>query len=105
MSDGRVEFEITADGRKAYASIEDITRQLQQSGAKWEKSAKESTDSIGGSFEGMLKKVTAAFSAAAIGKALVDFGKQAIEAASDLAEVQNVEIGRASCRERVFSRV
>lgn len=90
MSDGRVEFEITADGKKAYASIDQITQQLQKSGVKWEKTAKESTDSIGGSFEGMLKKITAAFSAAAIGKALVDFGKQAIEAASDLAEVQNV---------------
>lgn len=90
MPDGRVEFEITADGKKAYASIDEITKQLQKSGVKWEKSAKESTDSIGNSFEGMLKKVTAAFSAAAIGKALVDFGKQAIEAASDLSEVQNV---------------
>lgn len=90
MPDGRVEFEITADGKKAYASINDITEQLQKSGVKWEKSAKESTDNIGNSFEGMLKKITAAFSAAAIGKALVDFGKQAIEAASDLSEVQNV---------------
>ena len=38
----------------------------------------------------MLKKVTAAFSLAAIGKKLLDFGKEAIQAASDLQEVQNV---------------
>lgn len=90
MSDGRVEFEITADGRKAYASIDEITAKLQKSGVKWEQEAKASTDQIGNSFEGMLKKVTAAFSAAAIGKALLDIGKQAIQAASDLQEVQNV---------------
>ena len=90
MSDGRVEFEITADGRKAYASIDEITAKLQKSGVKWEQEAKASTDQIGNSFEGMLKKVTAAFSAAAIGKAILDIGKQAIQAASDLQEVQNV---------------
>lgn len=90
MPDGRVEFEITADGRKAYASINEITKALEKNGKQWEKDARDSTDKIGVSFEGMLKKVTAAFSAAAIGKAMVDFGKQAIQAASDLQEVQNV---------------
>ena len=90
MSDGRVEFEITADGKKAYASIDDITKALEKNGAKWEKTAKESTDNIGTSFEGMLKKIVAGFSAAAVGKALLNIGKEAINAASDLEEVQNV---------------
>ena len=90
MSDGRIEFEITADGKKAYASIDEVTKVLEKNGKKWEKDAKDSTDSIGLSFEGMLKKVTAAFSAAAIGKAVLNFGKEAIQAASDLEEVQNV---------------
>ena len=90
MSDGRVEFEITADGKKAFASIDEITDALQKSGVKWEKEAKTSTDNISNAFEGMLKKITAAFSAAAIGKALLNFGQDAIQAASDLQEVQNV---------------
>ena len=90
MPDGRVEFEITADGKKAFASIDQITDALQKSGVKWEKSAKESTNQIGISFEGVLKKITAAFSAAAIGKFIMNWGKAAIQAASDLEEVQNV---------------
>ena len=90
MSDGRVEFEITADGKRAFASIDQITEALQKSGKKWEQDAKESTSKIDDAFEGMLKKITAAFSAAAIGKAILNFGKEAIQAASDLEEVQNV---------------
>lgn len=38
----------------------------------------------------MLKKIAAGFSAAKIGKMLLDFGKEALQAASDLEEVQNV---------------
>ena len=90
MPDGRVEFEITADRSKADASIDEVTARLQKSGSEWEKTAKGSTDNIGNSFEGMLKKISIAAAASAVGKALVDFGSQAIEAASDLREVQNV---------------
>lgn len=90
MPDGRVEFEITADGKKAFASIDQVTDALKKAGVDWEKSAKESTDSIGNSFSGMLKKIAAGISAAAIGKALLNIGKDAIQAASDLEEVQNV---------------
>lgn len=90
MPDGRVEFEITADGRKAFASIDQITDELKKSGLKWEKDAKTSTDQISGSFEGMVKKIVGTISAAAIGKMLLNIGKDAIQAASDLQEVQNV---------------
>lgn len=90
MADGRVEFEITADGRKAYASIDQITEDLRKAGVKWEKDAKTSTDQISGSFEGMVKKIVSTISAAAIGKMLLNIGKDAIQAASDLQEVQNV---------------
>ena len=90
MPDGRVEFEITADGRKAYASIDQITDELRKAGIKWEKEAKTSTDNIFGSFDGMIKKVVGTISAAAIGKMLLNLGKDALQAASDLQEVQNV---------------
>lgn len=90
MSDGRIEFEITADGRKAYASIDAVTAELRKAGVKWEKEAKTSTDSIASSFEGMLKKIVAGFSAAKIGQMLLNLGKDAVQAASDLEEVQNV---------------
>ena len=90
MADGRVEFEITADGRKAYASIDQVTEELRKAGVKWEKDAKTSTDQIGTSFESTMKKIVAAISAAGIGKMLLNIGKDALQAASDLQEVQNV---------------
>ena len=90
MADGRVEFEITADGRKAYASIDQVTDALNKAGKNWESDAKKSTDAIGNSFTGMLKTVVSAVSAAKIGQMLLNIGKDAIQAASDLEEVQNV---------------
>ena len=90
MADGRVEFEITADGRKAFASIAQVTAALDKAGKNWEKDAKTSTDNIGNSFTGMLKTVVSALSAAKIGQMLLNIGKDAIQAASDLEEVQNV---------------
>lgn len=90
MPDGRVEFEITADGSKAFASIDQVTDALKKAGGQWEKSASESTDNISSSFASMAKKITAGFSAVQIGKMLLDLGKEAVNLASDLEEVQNV---------------
>jgi len=89
-NDGQIVFEVTADGRHAIADIKDITKAIQQETGKWDDAAKKSTDNIGNQFSGMLKKLVAGFSAVKIGKALLDIGKDAIAAASDLAEVQNV---------------
>lgn len=89
-ADGQIVFEVTADGKHAIADIKDITRAIQQESGKWDRAAKESTDSISNNFSGMVKKLVAGFSAVKIGKELLDLGKQAIQAASDLAEVQNV---------------
>lgn len=89
-SDGQIVFEVTADGRRAISDIRDITRSIQQETGQWDRAAQESAQSMEGSFSGMLKKITAGFSAVKIGKALLDLGKDAIKAASDLQEVQNV---------------
>ena len=89
-SDGQIVFEVTADGKHAIADIKDITRAIQQETGKWDDSAQKSADNMSNSFTSMLKKLTAAFSAAKIGQALLNFGKDAISAASDLQEVQNV---------------
>jgi hypothetical protein len=90
MADGQVVFEITADGKHAIASVKDITAAIQSESKKWDRAAGEATDNIEDSFLSMAKKVAAGLSAAKIGKALLDIGKDAINAASDLAEVQNV---------------
>ena len=89
-NDGQIVFEVTADGKKAIADVKDITRAIQQESGKWDKAAKESTDNISNNFSGMLKKLVAGFGAVKIGKALLDIGKAAVSAASDLEEVQNV---------------
>ena len=90
MPDGQVVFEISADGKKAFAAIDDVTEALSKAGKKWESSATESTDAIGNKFTSMFKKIGVAALAMKAGKALLDLGKSAIEAASDLQEVQNV---------------
>ena len=90
MADGRVEFEITADGRKAFASIDQVTDALEKAGKEWEGDANKSTDKIGGSFTSMVKGIVGAISAAKIGQMLLNIGKDAVQAASDLEEVQNV---------------
>lgn len=90
MADGRVEFEITADGKKAFASIDQVTSALEKAGKSWEKDAEKSTSSIGDSFTKTIKNIVGAISAAKIGQMLFNIGKEAINAASDLEEVQNV---------------
>lgn len=89
-NDGQIVFEVTADGRHAIANIQDITRAIQHETRNWDNSAQQSANNMSNSFGGMLKKLTAGFSAVKIGKFLLDLGKESIEAASDLAEVQNV---------------
>lgn len=89
-NDGQVVFQVEVDGKRAKADIQDITRSIQQETHKWENAAGEASDSIESKFSGMLKKLAAGFSAVKIGKALLDLGKDAIQAASDLQEVQNV---------------
>lgn len=89
-NDGQIVFEVTADGKHAIADIKEITRAIQQETGKWDDAAEEATDNIGNSFSGMLKKIATGFSLVKVGKALLDFGKEAVQAASDLSEVQNV---------------
>ena len=89
-NDGQIVFEVTADGKHAIADIKDITAAIQKESKKWDDAAEESTDNISNSFNGMLNKIVAGFSAVKIGKALLDIGKDALEAASALNEVQNV---------------
>lgn len=89
-NDGQIVFEVTADGKHAIADIKAITKAIQQETGKWDAAAKQATDGIEGKFSGLLKKLAAGFSTVKIAKALLDFGSAAVDAASDLREVQNV---------------
>ena len=90
MNDGRIVFEVTADGKKAVADIKDITKSIEKETKQWDAAAGEATSGMEQKFGALLKKLAAGFGAAKIGKALLDFGQDAIRAASDLQEVQNV---------------
>lgn len=90
MADGQVVFEITGDGTKAKAAINDVIKAMQDAGVKLDREAKTTSDSVENKFTSAFKKIGVAALAMKAGKALLDFGKDAIQAASDLEEVQNV---------------
>ena len=90
MPDGRVEFEITADNSQAFRSIDQVTDALQREGRNWEQSAADTSGRVGGSLANMIPVAAIAGAAIKAGQALLQFGKEAISAASDLEEVQNV---------------
>ena len=89
-ADGQVVFEIQGDNKALKSTLQDTTSAIEKESKKWDDSASGSAKGMEQSFGGALKGIAAAFAASQIGKFLVDFGKQAISAASDLAEVQNV---------------
>ena len=90
MADGQVVFEITADGKRAIASVKDITNAIDRETRNWDRATQQSTANLESSFMGAVKKIAAGISAAKVGQAILNWGKAAIDAASDLAEVQNV---------------
>lgn len=90
MPDGQVVFEITGDNRKINDVLRDTTNDIEREGKKWDRAAAEAGDSIQDKFSKVFKAVAASAVAAKVGKALLDFGKDAVQAASDLQEVQNV---------------
>jgi hypothetical protein len=89
-NDGQIVFEVTADGKKAKAAIRDITKDIKAESKKWDDAAEQSTENIGNGFSSMLKKIGGAIVAAKIGQKLLQIGKEAVQLASDLEEVQNV---------------
>lgn len=90
MPDGRVEFEITGDNKKIRQSLDEVTQQIEKAGKSWDKSVEQSSDDIQKSMSKAFDVERVKNFAIQAGKALVDFGKGAIQAASDLEEVQNV---------------
>ena len=90
MADGQVVFEITADGKKAIANIKDITAAIEKESRKWDDAAETSANDSADAWGGAVKKIVGALSAAGVASLLLNWGKAAISAASDLEEVQNV---------------
>ena len=88
MADGQVVFEIKGDSKDINITVKQVTNDIQQESKKWDKAVSDSNDKSGKSFLNL--KTVAVAAVAAIGSALIKFGQESIEAASDLAEVQNV---------------
>lgn len=88
MADGQVVFEIKGDPKNVNQTVKQVTGNIQQESRKWDQAVDDSMDKAGKSFLNWKTVVTGAITA--IGAAVVKFGREAIGAASDLAEVQNV---------------
>ena len=90
MPDGQVVFEITGDNKPIGKSLDDTTRLIEQESKKWDAEVNRSTGDMGASFTDFFKKIATGAAAAKIGQWLLNVGRDALAAASDLAEVQNV---------------
>ena len=88
MADGQVVFEIKGDPSNINQTVKQVTGNIQNESKKWDQSVDDSMNKAGSSF--LNWKTVAVSAITAIGAAVVSFGKEAIEAASDLSEVQNV---------------
>lgn len=90
QADGQVIFQIEGDNKGLKSTLQDTTSAIQSESKKWDNAASSSSHGMESSFVGALKSMAGALAASKIASMLADFGKQAINAASDLEEVQNV---------------
>ena len=87
-SDGQVVFEIKGDQSNVNQTVKQVTGNIHNESKKWDQAVSGATDSAGKSF--LNWKTVAVGAITAIGTAVIKFWQEAIEAASDLSEVQNV---------------
>jgi hypothetical protein len=90
MADGQVVFEIKGDASNVNQTVKQVTSNIQSESKKWDQAAGNATGGIEKSFANMAGKIVGSLAAAGIGTILLNWGKAAVDAASDLQEVQNV---------------
>lgn len=88
--DEQIIFTVDVDTSGVRGAISEATHVIENETQRWDNASEQSSSGMADAFSGALKKITAAFSAAAIGKAILNIGKESLQAASDLEEVQNV---------------
>lgn len=88
--DGRVVFSITGDNRPLRQTLNETTDAIQRESRNWDRAADESSANMSRAFGQAFNVERVKNFAIAAGKALLQLGKEAISAASDLQEVQNV---------------
>lgn len=89
-SDADVVLEISAENKKAMDAIKEVRDGMDEAGKHMADAAKKADDQMSKSFTHAFNVERIKNWAIQAGKWLVDFGKEAINAASDLEEVQNV---------------
>lgn len=90
MADGQVVFEINGDAKGVNQTVKQVTNNIQNESKKWDQAAGQATSGIEKQFANMAGNIVGKLTAAGIGAILLNWGKAAVEAASDLSEVQNV---------------
>ena len=90
MADGQVVFEITGDDRGINTSIKKVTENIKHESRKWDDAADDAAEGASGAWGAAAAKIVGALSAAGVVSIMAKWGKAAIDAASDLSEVQNV---------------
>lgn len=89
-ADGQVTFEIQGDYRGLKKTLQDTTSTIEKESKKWDQSAEQSASNMEKAFTKALDINRIKDWALKAGKAILDFGVEAVNAASDLQEVQNV---------------
>ena len=89
-NDTSVIVPIEADNRPLKQTLSDTTSAIEKESQKWDKDTQSAAGSMDSKMTSMFKKISAAAIAAKVGQTLLEWGKDAIAAASDLEEVQNV---------------
>ena len=90
QADGQVIINIAANNQNAVNTIQNTVTQAQNAGRQIENNVRTTAQNSENSIAKSLKGIVSAISAAGIAKKVLDIGKAAIQAASDLEEVQNV---------------
>lgn len=89
-NDTSVIVPITADNRPLKQTLTDTTGAIERESRKWDSATASAAQGMEGKMTSMFKAISAAAIAAKVGQTLIEWGKDAIAAASDLEEVQNV---------------
>ena len=90
QADGQVVINIAANNQNAVNTIQNTVTQAQNAGRQIENNVRTTAQNSENSIAKSLKGIVGAISAAGIAKKILDIGKAAVQAASDLEEVQNV---------------
>lgn len=89
-TDGRVVFGISGDASELKRTLHETTSEIQRESGKWDDAVQNSTDSMSQAFGRAFNVERIKNFAIQAGKWLLNFGKEAVDLASDLEEVQNV---------------